>query len=132
MTLINRAKILTHGLLLLIVALACLPTWAQMTSEGVDCSQIDVLGIDKQDLANQSLYHVFENVYRRKLQRAEEDIGAVSAAAEVAEILQTSVGSPLLSIRETTYDSQNIAIEYSISLLRADRYTASVISVRRA
>ena len=90
------------------------------------------LGIDKQDLANQSLYHVFETVYRRKLQRAEEDIGAVNAAAEVAGILETSVGSPLLSIRETTYDSQNVAIEYSISLLRADRYTASVISVRRA
>src|ERR1700723_2821074 len=42
------------------------------------------LGIDKQDLANQSLYHVFENVYRRKLERAEEDIGAVNATAEVA------------------------------------------------
>ena len=89
------------------------------------------LGIDKQDLSKQSLYYVFEHVYRRKLERAEEDIGAVTAAAEIAEILQTSVGSPLLSIRETTYDSQNIAIEYSLSLLRADRYTASVISVRR-
>jgi GntR family transcriptional regulator len=88
-------------------------------------------GIDKQDLSRQSLYYVFEHVYRRKLERAEEDIGAVTATAEIAEILQTSVGSPLLSIRETTYDSQNIAIEYSLSLLRADRYTASVISVRR-
>ena len=89
-------------------------------------------GIDKQDLAKQSLYYVFENVYRRKLQRAEEDIGAVNASPEVAEILQTSAGSPLLSIRETTYDMQSVAIEYSLSLLRADRYTASVISVRRA
>jgi GntR family transcriptional regulator len=89
------------------------------------------LRIDKQDLSRRSLYYVFEHTYRRKLQRAEEDIGAVTATAEVAEILETSVGSPLLSIRETTYDSQNIVIEYSLSLLRADRYTASVISVRR-
>ena len=57
-------------------------------------------------------------------------ISAPEATAEVAEILQTSAGSPLLSIRETTYDVQNVAIEYSLSLLRADRYTASVISVR--
>jgi len=34
-------------------------------------------------------------------------------------------------IRETTYDTQNVAIEYSLSLLRGDRYTASVISVRK-
>jgi DNA-binding GntR family transcriptional regulator len=34
-------------------------------------------------------------------------------------------------IRETTYDVQNIPIEYSVSLLRGDRYTASVISVRK-
>ncbi len=88
------------------------------------------LGIDKHDLENQSLYYVVEKIYRRKLQRAEEVIGAVNADADIAGILQTSVGSPLLSIRETAFDSQNIGIEYSLSLLRADRYTASVVSVR--
>jgi DNA-binding GntR family transcriptional regulator len=47
-------------------------------------------------------------------------------------VLQTSPGSALLLIKETTYDSQNVAIEYSVSLLRGDRYTASVISVRKS
>ena len=88
-------------------------------------------GIDKQDLEKQSLYSVFENSYKRKLQWAEEVIGAVIAGEGEAEILKTSVGSALLMIRETTYDAQNVAIEYSLSLLRADRYTASVISVRK-
>jgi GntR family transcriptional regulator len=88
-------------------------------------------GIEKQDLARQSLYHVFENVYRRKLHWAEEVIGAVTVGEEEARILQTSPGSALLSIKETTYDVQRIPIEYSVSLLRADRYTASVISVRK-
>src|SRR6202048_5383206 len=32
-------------------------------------------GIDKQDLEKQSLYHVFEHIYKRKLQWAEEVIG---------------------------------------------------------
>ena len=89
-------------------------------------------GIEKQDLARQSLYHVFESVYRRKLHWAEEVIGAITAGEEEARILQTSPGSALLSIKETTYDVQRIPIEYSVSLLRADRYTASVISVRKA
>ena len=89
------------------------------------------LGIDKQNLEKQSLYHIFENVYRRKLQWAEEVIGAVTADEEEARVLQTSLGSALLVIKETTYDVQRIPLEYSVSLLRGDRYTASVVSVRK-
>jgi GntR family transcriptional regulator len=88
-------------------------------------------GIEKQDLEKQSLYAVFEHFYKRKLQWAEEVIGAMNAGAQEAAELQTSAGSALLVIRETTYDSQSVAIEYSLSLLRGDRYTASVVSVRK-
>jgi GntR family transcriptional regulator len=88
-------------------------------------------GIDKHDLEKQSLYRIFEDVYKRKLRWAEEAIGATTATQEEAPVLETTPGSPLLLIRETTYDTQNVAIEYSVSLLRGDRYTASVISVRR-
>jgi GntR family transcriptional regulator len=88
-------------------------------------------GIEKQNLETQSLYYVFEHVYHRKLHWAEELIGAVTAGEQEATILQTILGSPLLVIKETTYDSQQVPIEYSVSLLRGDRYTASVISVRK-
>ena len=88
-------------------------------------------GLEKQDLARQSLYHIFESVYHRKLQWAEEVIGAVNATDEQARILQAAPASALLLIKETTYDVQRIPIEYSVSLLRADRYTASVVSVRK-
>jgi GntR family transcriptional regulator len=88
-------------------------------------------GIEKQDLEKQSLYVIMEQVYKRKLHWAEEIIGAVIAGEAEANILQTQPGSALLAIKETTYDSQSVAIEYSVSLLRGDRYTASVISVRK-
>jgi GntR family transcriptional regulator len=88
-------------------------------------------GIDKQDLEKRSLYEIFERTYNRKLQWAEEVIGAVTASADDAQSLQTQAGSPLLLIKETTYDGQDIPIEFSVSLLRGDRYTASVISVRK-
>ena len=87
-------------------------------------------GIDKQDLEKQSLYHIFEHTYKRKLHWAEEVIGAVNAGEEEARTLEAEPGSPLLLIKETTYDDQNVAIEYSVSLLRGDRYTATVVSVR--
>jgi GntR family transcriptional regulator len=88
-------------------------------------------GIDKQDLERQSLYQIFERTYNRKLHWAEESIGAVVAQGDDALALQAEPGSPLLLIKETTYDEQDIPIEYSVSLLRGDRYTASVISVRK-
>jgi GntR family transcriptional regulator len=88
-------------------------------------------GMEKQDLEKQSLYHIFEQVYGRRLHWAEEVIGAMNAGEEEARILEAEPGNPLLVIRETTYDQQDIAIEYSLSLLRGDRYTASVISVRK-
>src|SRR5207248_3409021 len=88
-------------------------------------------GLDRQDLENKSLYDIMENVYSLKLQRAEEIIGAVTAGEEDARILQTQLNSALLVIRETTYDAREVPIEYSISLLRGDRYTASVVSVRQ-
>ena len=88
-------------------------------------------GIEKHDLGKESLYYVIESVYRRKLHWAEESIGAVTAGEEEAKILQTSAGTPLLHIRETAYDVQHIPVEYSVSLLRGDRYTASVVSVRK-
>ncbi len=87
--------------------------------------------IHRQNLENRSLYALVEGVYNRKLHWAEEIIGAVSASEEDAKTLEALPGSPLLLIQETTYDTNRIAIEYSRSLLRGDRYTASVISVRK-
>jgi GntR family transcriptional regulator len=87
--------------------------------------------IDQQDLQGQSMYHVFEHVYRRRLRWAEEIIGAAPINPEDALVLQASAGSPALLIKETTYDGSETPIEYSVSVLRGDRYTASVISVRK-
>ena len=87
--------------------------------------------IEKQDLEKQSLYQIFEQVYKRKLRWAEEMIGATVAGEHDARVLETKLSSPLLIIKETTYDVQNIPIEYSVSLLRGDRYTASVVSIRK-
>jgi hypothetical protein len=47
---VNRNHSLPYFLLpILFVVLACIPGSAQMTSAGIDCSQIQALGIDKQD-----------------------------------------------------------------------------------
>jgi GntR family transcriptional regulator len=88
-------------------------------------------GIDKLNLEEQSLYQIFEQVYKRKLHWAEEVIGAATANSEDASFLQAAPGIAVLLIKETTYDTDEIPIEYSVSVLRGDRYTASVVSVRK-
>lgn len=87
--------------------------------------------IEQQDLEGESLYHIFEQVYKRMLHWAEEVLGAASANPDDAHVLQARVGSAVLLIKETTYDTLETPIEYSVSVLRGDRYTASVISVRK-
>jgi hypothetical protein len=49
MKLIDRSKVLSHCALPILVVVMCMPTLAQMTSVGIDCSQIYSLGVDKQD-----------------------------------------------------------------------------------
>src|ERR1700728_3080017 len=88
-------------------------------------------GLDNQDLERNSLYYIFENVYGRKLLHSEQIIGAVNAEHEEAQLLQTTIGAALLLIKETAFDIQETPLEYAISLLRGDRYTASVVSVRK-
>jgi GntR family transcriptional regulator len=87
--------------------------------------------IQSQDLEGQSLYRIFEHIYKRRLRWAEEVIGAATANEDDAKVLQAAVGSAVLLIKETTYDSHETPIEYSVSVLRGDRYMASVISVRK-
>jgi len=87
--------------------------------------------IDHEDLEGQSLYQVYEQVYNRSLKWAEEILGAATISPDDAAVLQAAPGSAVLLIKETTYDSTETPIEYSISVLRGDRYTASVISVRK-
>jgi|ERR1700733_3693261 GntR family transcriptional regulator len=88
-------------------------------------------GFDKHDLEGTPLYYIFEHIYGRKLLRSEQVIGAINAGHEEAQLLQTTVGGALLHIKETAFDIQETALEYCISLLRGDRYAASVVSVRK-
>ena len=89
-------------------------------------------GLREHNFEQNSLYRTIESVYGRKLLRSEQIIGAVNAAQEEAQLLQTNVGAALLHIKETAFDIQETALEYATSFLRGDRYTASVVSARKA
>lgn len=88
-------------------------------------------GLDRYDLENTSLYYIFEHIYGRKLLHSDQVIGAVNAGHDEAQLLQTTIGGALLHINEIAFDIDETALEHGISLLRGDRYAASVVSTRK-
>lgn len=87
--------------------------------------------LEQQDLEGTSLYHLFEHVYQRHLKWAEEEIGAVEASEQNAVLMKIKPSAALVRIKETAYDTRNVPVEFSVSLLRSDRYTVTVQAVRQ-
>lgn len=87
--------------------------------------------LEKQDLSKGSLYSIMEEVYRKRLGWAAEEIGAVAAGDREASLLEVEPGFPLLRAREMLYDVSQFRLEYAVALYRSDRYTVSIVSRRR-
>jgi GntR family transcriptional regulator len=86
--------------------------------------------LDKQDLENQSLYALMKTRYEISVEWSEEELEAVPAQKDEAKLLQVPPGFPLFSMRRIVYAKDDVPIEYTHSLFRGDRYSASVISHR--
>ena len=57
---------------------------------------------------------------------AEEEFCASLARPADAELLGVPVGSPVLDLTRVTYSAANEAIEYTLSVARADRFRYKV------
>lgn len=87
--------------------------------------------IDSNRFIGLSWIHAIENVYGYRIDRGEERIGAVKAGHEEAYLLKVDVGFPLLSSRRIACDANGLPIEYGLSLYRADRYVARILTLRK-
>jgi GntR family transcriptional regulator len=88
--------------------------------------------LDKQDLENQSLYALMTNRYNVGVEWSEEELEAIPAEKEQAKLLQVNIGYPLFSMRRIAYGKDDAPVEFTHSLFRGDRYSASVISRRES
>jgi len=66
---------------------------------------------------------IIREVSREVREKCTSPIGSTVAAEEESRILGTNRGSALLVIKQPTHDTQDIPIEYRVSLPRGDRYT---------
>lgn len=67
-----------------------------------------------------SMYSMYETEYGVRMIRAEERLTAVAANAEVAEVLNLKVGSPLLSIERVSYTYGDKPMEWRLGLCLTD------------
>ena len=81
--------------------------------------------LDKKYYKN-SMYEVFEQVGAKKPRKVQEKYQAILADQAIAKMLDVSVGSPIFKRTRVSYNIDNVAIEYTISYYRGDRYSYSI------
>jgi GntR family transcriptional regulator len=77
--------------------------------------------LDESDLADPRLLKTLERKCGVQPDLADQEIEAVMADANQANLLHVNAGSALLAVTRSTYDRDKTGIEHSITLYRSDR-----------
>lgn len=81
-----------------------------------------VPGIMERDFSKESLRVFISNAYQIHWSYAEQEIYSILADEELSNLLNISLGSPLLYIKRVSYDTNNTPREFVSTYYRADKY----------
>jgi GntR family transcriptional regulator len=84
--------------------------------------------LDWSALADRPLYAVFEEELGVTLERAEFAVGLGMADASLANLLEITVGQPLLTLERTSFDAEGRCVDHSIFHIRPERYQFTIAS----
>ncbi len=84
----------------------------------------------REELSSGALLQKLETKFGLRLRDAKQQITAELADPYVANLLETRVGAPLLSIERTVYTDEGRPIEYVHTLYRSDLFSYSVYLTR--
>jgi GntR family transcriptional regulator len=87
-------------------------------------------GIEKEDLAHQSLYELLETKHNIVIERGERTIEAVLPTKEQCYLLNITKKIPLIKLESTSYLSSGAPVEYYYAYHRADKSRFKVELVR--
>lgn len=87
-------------------------------------------GIEQYDLAENSLYDIFEKEYRVKVVRAKRVIGARIAEQEFAEFFGVECGAPVLYVTNVAVDQNDRPVDFSKEYLdgRTQKFEFGVVN----
>ncbi len=90
-----------------------------------------VPGLEHVDFTHQSLYAVLERDYGLVIARGRRTVEAVGASARAAELLQVSIGTPLMQLDSVGFLEDGTPVETFHALHRGDRSRFEVELIRR-
>jgi GntR family transcriptional regulator len=87
-------------------------------------------GLERFDLAKNSLYQILEESYGLRLEKCIEEITAESPTAQLRKLLVLPRQAAVLAVHRKTFADDGRAVEFTRSTYRGDQYSAIVHSVR--
>lgn len=90
----------------------------------------EFVALSKHDVDTKPLYDIIEKDYHEKIRVAVEEFRASTARLEDARSLGIAEGSPVLELTRLTHNDQNMVIEFTHSVARADQFKYRVIHHR--
>lgn len=82
--------------------------------------------LTKEQLSIKPLYEIFREEYKQNVKIADEEFSASIVSDEEAEMLEVNFFSACLRIQRTSYNQQNVVIEYTNSVARSDQFVYKV------
>jgi GntR family transcriptional regulator len=87
-------------------------------------------GLEREELAAQSLYGVLERRYSIRLQHARQSLEATLANDFEAGLFGIAPGTAMILLEGVVFDERNRPIEYSKAIYRGDRFKFTLTSER--
>ncbi len=87
--------------------------------------------LPQQKFENVSLYEILEQEYNLKPVRAVETHSAISLEGLDAHCLEVKPGTAAMCTKRTTFQEDGTPLQYTVSLLRGDRYEITIDLLRR-
>ncbi len=90
----------------------------------------EFIGLTKEKIEQKPLYEIFREDYGEVIKVADEEFSAGIISDKEATLLEVPGDSPCLKLLRTTYNDDNIVIEFTLSVARSDKFVYRVRHVR--
>lgn len=88
------------------------------------------IGLTKEKVIEKPLYEIFKEDYGEIIKVADEEFSAGIIADQEAELLDIPLDSACLKLLRTTYNDDNIVIEFTLSVARSDKFVYKIRHIK--
>ncbi|WP_300279144.1 GntR family transcriptional regulator [Peptacetobacter sp.] len=91
---------------------------------------IEFPGLSKERVIEKPLYEIFQEDYNEIIKIADEEFSAGIVSDKESTLLDVPIDSACLKLLRTTYNDNNIVIEFTLSVARSDKFIYKIRHVR--